>query len=75
MTGEGKVSFLVIVVAGFVLANTLSMTWIPLLLWLGILWILGITLWVWKKQVMLDLTLDTENRECDNKSIQDRGVR
>ncbi|MDA5110708.1 hypothetical protein O3V59_20410, partial [Brevibacillus thermoruber] len=26
-------------------------------------------------RLMLDLTLDTENRECDNKSIQDRGVR
>jgi hypothetical protein len=50
MTGEGRVSFLIIVVAGFVLANTLPMTWIPLLLWLGILWILGIILLVWKKQ-------------------------
>jgi hypothetical protein len=48
--GEGRVSFLVMIIAGFVLANTLPMTWIPLLLWLGILWILGITLWVWKKQ-------------------------
>ncbi|MFS0632712.1 hypothetical protein, partial [Brevibacillus sp. 179-C8.4 HS] len=48
--GEGRMSFLVIVVAGFILANALPMTWIPLLLWLGILWILLITLWIWKKQ-------------------------
>lgn len=45
-----RISFLVILTGGFVLSNTLPMTWIPLLLYAGILWILGIILWMWKYQ-------------------------